>query len=78
MTDEQFRSLLVYLRKSIVLLGFVVGILLAFAWEWGRYARWNCLHLAQARLGDRDAASSDASRKRITPHVLQLSYHFHS
>jgi len=34
MTAEQFRSLLIHLRIVIVLLGFVVGILLAFAWEY--------------------------------------------
>ena len=34
MTAEQFRSLIIYPRIVIVLLGFLVGILLAFAWEY--------------------------------------------
>jgi hypothetical protein len=34
MTDQQFASLLLHARILIGLLGFIVGILLAFAWEY--------------------------------------------
>jgi hypothetical protein len=34
MTDQQFSAVLLHLRIIIGLLGFVVGILLAFAWEY--------------------------------------------
>jgi len=34
MTDEQFRLLLLYLRKPIVLFGFAVGVLLSFFWQY--------------------------------------------
>ena len=34
LTDEQYRGLLLHLRILIVLAGFMVGILLAFAWEY--------------------------------------------
>jgi hypothetical protein len=35
MTDQQLRLVLIYLRIMMVaLLAFVVGILLAFAWEY--------------------------------------------
>ncbi len=34
MTEEQYRGLLLHLRILIVLAGFIVGILLAFAWEY--------------------------------------------
>jgi hypothetical protein len=34
MTDDQFRLLLTHLRIIIVILGFALGILLAFAWEY--------------------------------------------
>jgi hypothetical protein len=34
MTDQQFATLLWYLRTLIVLVGFAVGILVAFAWAY--------------------------------------------
>jgi hypothetical protein len=34
MTDEQYRGLLLHIRILIALAGFIVGILLAFAWEY--------------------------------------------
>ena len=32
MTDQQFAAIVLHLRILIVLLGFVAGILIAFAW----------------------------------------------
>jgi ABC-type antimicrobial peptide transport system permease subunit len=34
MTDQQFAAVLLHLRIIIGLLGFTVGILLGFAWEY--------------------------------------------
>jgi hypothetical protein len=34
MTDQQFRAVLIHLRIIMGLLAFIVGILLAFAWEY--------------------------------------------
>ncbi len=34
MTDQQFKAMLFHLRVIIALLGFVAGIMVAFAWEY--------------------------------------------
>jgi hypothetical protein len=34
MTDQQFTAVLLHLRILIALLGFMVGIMVAFAWEY--------------------------------------------
>ncbi len=34
MTDQQFTAVLWHLRIPIALLGFIVGIMVAFAWQY--------------------------------------------
>ena len=34
MTEQQFNGVLMHLRIMIALLGFIAGIMIAFAWEY--------------------------------------------